>query len=349
MQEIKDSKEKHLVNMDALRALAVIGVVAHHTKAVTGFSIPFIGDYGGLLGVELFYLISGFLITESASKSNLKKYTIHRIFRIFPAYWFAYLLFGFFAGTFLQPNRDWFAFFLNIINLQQFSPKALIGYDTLHVTWTLTVELIWYFIAPIFVINKGRWTLLWLAASIFISTTWSVFAAQGHFNSWFANGFASLATPADPGQVAIIINNAFPAQMFFFIFGGCIYLYRDFFFRLNETLINASIIIFILLIGIYQAKLPSPIFLTGLGLGALMLKFLRAPATQDKLFPRIGKISYSIYLIHFPIIIFCAQKFSASMGIFSIALAYAIIFVISNIIYELIEKRFIAIGRKISQ
>ncbi len=345
---MNNTKETYLVNMDALRALAVIGVVAHHTKAVTGFNVPFIGDYGGLLGVELFFIISGFLITESACRSNLRKYIIHRVFRIFPAYWFTYLLFAIPAGIFLKPEQDWFAFFLNIINFQQFSPKALITYDVLHVTWTLTVELIWYFIAPIFIMGKGRWALWWLIASIFISTCWSFYAAQGYFNAWFADGFASLPNMADPGQVGIIINNAFPAQMFFFIFGGCIYFYRDFFFRINETFVNATIVAFILLIGVYQGKFPSPIFLTGLGLGALMIKVLRAPPTKDKILPRIGKISYSIYLIHFPIIIFCVQKFNASLGNFSIVLAYLIIFVISNIIYELIERKFIAIGRKLT-
>ncbi|TDS76658.1 peptidoglycan/LPS O-acetylase OafA/YrhL [Comamonas sp. JUb58] len=348
MQEIKNNKETHLVNMDALRAIAVIGVVAHHTKAVTGFSIPFIGDYGGLLGVELFFIISGFLITESACRSNLRKYVIHRLFRIFPAYWFTYLLLGIPAGIFLKADQDWWAFFLNLVNLQQLSPKALIAYDVLHVTWTLTVELIWYFIAPLFILGKARWALWWLAASLVISTCWSFFAAQGYFNAWFADGFASLQNPADPGQVGIIINNAFPAQMFFFIFGGCIYFYKDFFFRINETVINATIIALLLLIGVYQGKLPSPIFLTGIGLGALMIKVLRAPPTKDKILPRIGKISYSIYLVHFPIIIFFAQKFSGSLGNISIALGYLTIFIVSNVVYELIEKKFIAIGRKLS-
>lgn len=348
MQEIKNPRETYLINMDMLRALAVIGVVAHHTKAVTGFNIPFIGDYGGLLGVELFFIISGFLITDSACRSDLKKYAIHRLFRIFPAYWLTYLLLAIPAGISLKPNQDWLALLLNIINFQQLSPKALIEYDVLHVSWTLTVELIWYFIAPIFILGKGRWALWWLIASILISTSWSYLAAHGYFNAWFANGFALLKNPADPGQVGIIINNAFPAQMFFFILGGCIYFYRDFFFRINETLINATIVAFILLIGVYQGRLPSPIFLTGLGLGALLIKVLRAPPTKDKILPRIGKISYSVYLIHFPVIIFFVQKLNASLGNFSIVLAYLTIFIFSNIIYELIERKFIAVGRKLA-
>ncbi len=348
MEKIETPKNTHLVNMDALRGLAVIGVVAHHTKAVSGFSIPFIGDYGGLLGVELFFLISGFLITESASKSSLKKYAIHRVFRIFPAYWFAYISLGLASGAFFRAPPDWPAFLLNILNLQQFSPEALIGYDVLHVTWTLTVELIWYIVAPIFALGNRRWAFYWLAASIVISTSWSFLAAQGHFNVWFAKGFSALATPADPGQIGIIINNAFPAQMCFFILGGCIYFHRDLFFKINETIINAILIGFVLLIGTYQDKLPSPIFLTGIGLGALLIKYLRSPATKDRLLPYIGKISYSIYLIHFPVIIFFLQRFSDSLGRFSIALAFVAILIASNIIYELIEKRFIAIGRKIS-
>jgi exopolysaccharide production protein ExoZ len=340
----------HLANLDVLRALAVIAVVLHHTKVATGFAFPFLGDFGGLLGVQLFFLISGYLITESAIKHSLHAYVLHRFFRIFPAYWLVYiglaLLHG--SGFFFADKTGLISILLNLLNLQQISPKALLQYDVLHVSWTLTVEIFWYMLAPFLVLAGRRWALLSLAVGVLVSTVWSCLAAQGVLDPLFQADFASLSTPVDAGQKSIIVNNAFPAQIVFFIMGSCLYYYRDKLLRLNSTLLNAMSVSFVLLAGIFVNRLPAPIFLTGIGLAAFFLLVLRAPASGDWLLIRIGKVSYSIYLIHFLLILTVARKFGPHIGLYVIPLAFLLIFIVANLLYMFVEKPFILLGRRLS-
>ena len=77
-------KGQYITGIDGLRAIAVLMVLAYHLK------LPF--AKGGLLGVTIFFVISGFLITrilvselESTHKVDLKKFWSRRIRRLIPA------------------------------------------------------------------------------------------------------------------------------------------------------------------------------------------------------------------------------------------------------------------------
>lgn len=63
-----------------------MALVIHHLN-YTDLQVPLFDTYGGLLDVQFFFVISGYLITESASKHAWKVYALHRFMRIFPAYW----------------------------------------------------------------------------------------------------------------------------------------------------------------------------------------------------------------------------------------------------------------------
>lgn len=78
------SAKRYITSLDGLRAFAVIAVILYHLKA------PF--SQGGLLGVTVFFVISGYLITglltaewESSATINLPQFWLRRIRRLFPA------------------------------------------------------------------------------------------------------------------------------------------------------------------------------------------------------------------------------------------------------------------------
>ena len=84
--------EKNENNFNFLRLFAALMVIYGHTSAVTGngpqdIFLQYIGfKFIGGIAVDVFFLISGFLITASAIHSkSLKYYIVSRIFRIYPA------------------------------------------------------------------------------------------------------------------------------------------------------------------------------------------------------------------------------------------------------------------------
>ena len=109
----------HFPNLNGLRFIAAFLVFIHHSEQIKGVfgmpnywkSIPAIFEIGKL-GVHLFFVLSGFLITyllfteiDLASKINLKNFYVRRILRIWPLYFLLVFL-----GLAAFPNFDIFSF-----------------------------------------------------------------------------------------------------------------------------------------------------------------------------------------------------------------------------------------------
>ena len=83
-------RRRHMLALDGLRALAIIGVLLHHTRHRP---FPFVQ---GFRGVWVFFVLSGFLITTLALREearngslNIRAFMIRRVFRILPLYYLA--------------------------------------------------------------------------------------------------------------------------------------------------------------------------------------------------------------------------------------------------------------------
>lgn len=136
--------------LDGLRALAVFGVMISHW-----IHFDFIQTCGfGFWGVNLFFVLSGFLITElllrqiyqkEESASILKKFYIKRTLRIFPIYYLV-IIFAFILNLDNSRNLALFSFLytLNIYN----SFSGNVG-DALSHIWSLCVEEQFYLIWPL--------------------------------------------------------------------------------------------------------------------------------------------------------------------------------------------------------
>lgn len=165
MSLIDHSKSKFRFDINALRALAVVLVVLYHFD-VRGFSV-------GFIGVDVFFVISGYLMTQillgTLEKNNFNyfKFIFARIKRIWPALVVLVLvLCG--LGSFLLPQSDYVSFAaqardaLFFISNIEFA-KGL-GYFTTNVeerwflhSWSLSVEWQFYCIYPF--ILFGLWKL----------------------------------------------------------------------------------------------------------------------------------------------------------------------------------------------
>src|SRR5437773_11061572 len=88
----KKSPIPYYPSLDGLRGVAIILVLLHH-------NFDFIPNFSyGWIGVDLFFVLSGFLITEiliatREEKNYLPKFYLRRALRIFPLYYLAIILF----------------------------------------------------------------------------------------------------------------------------------------------------------------------------------------------------------------------------------------------------------------
>lgn len=148
---------KRLPSLDGWRAVAIVIVLCHHT--VFSYNYPFAADpwsslvFDGNLGVRIFFVISGFLISylllNEAAKNggiNLKSFYVRRVFRIFPVY-FAYLavlLILAMAGLYHDSLSAWIGCLTFTRNMVGHNPPTA----TAHF-WSLAVEEQFYLVWPV--------------------------------------------------------------------------------------------------------------------------------------------------------------------------------------------------------
>src|SRR6476469_9154525 len=101
MSAILYSNKSHMPVLDGVRGMAVLLVIVFHF-----YSIGF-----GWLGVDLFFVLSGFLITgiliDSRNKENFfRNFYVRRTLRIFPLYYFALILFYLITSSGIVEHKD---------------------------------------------------------------------------------------------------------------------------------------------------------------------------------------------------------------------------------------------------
>jgi len=140
--------------LDSLRAIAAISVMLfHYTYGYNHNDTNFL-FHKGFMGVELFFVISGFVIFMTLQNTETtKKFAISRFARLFPAYWFSVLLsFVLFSIPFIfnsqiQPSFTVGSISLSklFVNLTMF--QSYFGVEHIDgAYWTLSVELIFYLV-----------------------------------------------------------------------------------------------------------------------------------------------------------------------------------------------------------
>jgi peptidoglycan/LPS O-acetylase OafA/YrhL len=160
-------KPRNIPSLDGLRAVSVLLVLASHMNGVLAQKLPFIPFwlyvFWGALGVQTFFVISGFLITHLLLKElnttgtvNLKRFYFRRAMRIFPPF-YVYLavalsltLAGFFPGE-LRAFLVAGTYTWNYLGT---------GSELVEHTWSLSLEEQFY--------------LLWPAALVFLGARKSV-------------------------------------------------------------------------------------------------------------------------------------------------------------------------------
>lgn len=195
-------KTGHFAGLDGLRLLAILPVIAHHATPR-----PLSGIAGkGAVGVDLFFVLSGFLITTLLLREHrvrgrvrLGRFFVRRALRIFPLY---YAVLALYVGAALRqpadsPER---AHLLgNLVYHASYTANWFVNYDVPHAvpfsfSWSLCVEEQFYLLWPWLVFALGsRTALLWTMS------TWMA------LDVWLTHG--GLALPA--GGTAMRVSTSF--------------------------------------------------------------------------------------------------------------------------------------------
>lgn len=330
---------KYRAEIDGLRALAVVPVIFFHAGFQT-FS-------GGFVGVDIFFVISGYLITtiliEDIEKKNFSIINFYerRARRILPILFFVMLVCIPFAWLWMLPSylKD---FSQSLIAISLFVSNILFwkesGYfepeadeiPLLH-TWSLAVEEQYYLLFPIFLIvawrfNKDRvfWIIVVMAITSLLISEW------GWRNKEIANFYLSptRAWELFAGSIAAFIVHKRGVQK-------------------SDILATLGLVAIIFSLFIYDESTPFPSIFALVPIIGVMLLVLYAnketlvgKILSNKFLVGIGLVSYSAYLWHQPLFAFTRIKFrdepSASimltLSVVSIMLAF--------VTWKYIEKPF---------
>ena len=315
MNQIK--KNSFEIEINGLRGLAILLVVLFHYE-IYPFS-------GGFIGVDIFFVISGYLIGKIIENKNLnflnyKEFLFKRVKRIFPGLFFL-LIISFIFFSFLLSPEHLIEFSKSLISNLLLIPNFYFwtesnyfdvssNYKPLLHTWSLGVEYHFYLIWPL---------LVWIIKDLFkdkffLNLFFIVFIIFSLFFNLYVISFAPVFENKFlyGKYVSDTIFYLSPFRIFEFVFGYLLVINKK---RIKNNFINEIIFVFGFLLIIYAALsfdgktlFPSTnaLFPT---IGAFLLIFSKDSFFSNKILKNefinyLGNISFSLYLYHWPVLIF---------------------------------------------
>lgn len=364
---------QHLPELDGIRGIAILLVVYYHAG-------QFVPDGGlqdvyvlvcilGWCGVDLFFVLSGFLITgilldTRESPDYFRSFYGRRAVRIVPLYAVFLLLYFHVAIPLAHHLGKWpeissageIWFWTYLTNW-----RAAWGYEYKNIShfWTLAIEEQFYLVWPAVVFFAGRRSLRWvclslIAGSLLLRSFWDI-----------------------PGERSMLM--ATPMRVDSLAFGAlAALLMRDpqWAPKLAGWTGKAAAASFLLLLGVFWLARDSAVptdprapYVSTYGLTLLGVLFtclvLRCALKQGVRFRslmrwrplrRMGKYSYCIYVVHLPISYFCIKVENAwrtgrglgsniPLSLFTTAACVALSYGVALVSWNLLERRFLELKK----
>lgn len=285
--------KKRFIFLDLCRLLAVVSVVCGHKfigdfnhisvsasnhiifRDIVGFLTPFC--FGGGFGVVLFFCVSGYIIRYVLETETWQAFLIKRIFRIFPLYWAAVLIWYFSMPESSRPTLNNLIIQCSLFGDFFNTPYALNG-----VEWTLRIEVLFYILLGISkaagLLNlKSIWfitVLFSLCLFLFIMPAWPQ-------NKMWSQGYVSIYSP--------------------FLFVGV--FFREFEKKSISTPLFIALIASTIFMYCYSIQSVQPNWINArfavLGVSAFaLLYWKRSNITLPALAVILSELTYSLYLFH---------------------------------------------------
>lgn len=333
-----DSRHRYLPHVDGLRAIAVISVLLYH------LDMTFIS--GGFVGVDVFFVISGYLITShirqaiQCKRFTFRKFYMKRARRLLPAL-LVTLLATLLAGYFILPAANYQALgresLFSLLSASNILFWLQSGYfdsasdlkPLLH-TWSLSVEEQFYLIWPlllVFFASERRALQLLLTLGLL-----SLVAAQ----YWLSK---------EPALVFFMM----PFRIVEFALGAMLFwlertvrpapFVRELLSLIGLALIAASLLL------INNTTLFPGLWALPVCLGTALVIFCAAGTQIGRILSLspvryLGMISYSLYLVHWPLIVFYKYINLAALTWQDQLLLMSLSIALASLMYHLVETPF---------
>ncbi len=347
----------YLPGLDGLRAIAVMGVLLYHA----GWSVlP-----GGFLGVDVFFVLSGFLITtlilEELGRSgrvDFRRFYLGRARRLLPAVllmllvvgavvvWWAHdaaRQFGTDAIASIFYVNNWW-YILSDQSYFEFTGRP----PLLKHLWSLAVEeqfyLVWPALAYVIVRRSSRRVLRWVALGLALaSTVWmAALATMGGYPEYadpsrayfgtdaHAMGLligAALATAWRPGRLPRSLPRA-SQRLLMGVGVGALLAVLAFFLLVGEFtpwLYRGGFLVLAIIVAILIAMATHPALPLGTWLGNAPMRY-------------IGQRSYGLYLWHWPVMMLTRPGLDTPLeGPANLVLQLALTFALAEASYRFVE------------
>lgn len=335
---------KYRPEVDGLRALAIIPVILYHA----GFSV----FSGGFVGVDVFFVISGYLITTiiisevSEKRFSLVTFYERRARRILPPLFLVIFISIPFAWLWLVP-RDLQGFYQSILAILTFSSNFLFWLESgyfepaaelkpmLH-TWSLAVEEQYYILFPLFIMGVWRLGKTSVFALLTVFCICSLLLAQWEVYNNPDRAFYLLHTRGWEILLGSLVG---------------LYLFRDknieFKNAINQSLSLIGLCLILYSVFVYDRDTPFPSLFTLVPtFGAALIILFAKPKTlvykllSCQILVWVGLLSYSIYLWHQPLMAFAKYRSSSEPTELFMLLLVLLSILLAYLTYLCVEKPF---------
>jgi len=353
-------KLSYLYHIDTLRAIAVLLVILFHLE-IKLFN-------GGFIGVDVFFVISGFLITRllrheflETGKISFKNFYLKRVRRLIPtlylviilAFIFTYLTFS--PSDFINATNSMFKSSIALSNFHFLEESDYFNTSSnfkplLH-TWSLGIEEQFYLLYPItffllmkFFSKNKKGLIISLLGILILSICYTVYTST----IGISDKFHDLLMPKRYASAELSSIHFFmlPFRIFEFLIGSIAALMGSFKIKSELSKLTINSLGLILIIGSSIAFSKDTLYLSTLNilpcLGVFFLVYFPlskhlAILFDNKVFIYIGKISYTLYLVHWLIIVIYRYIVDRGFNIQDKIGLFIVTLIVSAVIYKYYE------------
>lgn len=342
------SHKNTITSLQALRACAALLVVLYHMglsdyQTRNAYFIHFFNF--GFSGVDIFFVLSGFIIYYSTTKNpkmTALEFLLRRFIRIFPIYWVAIIAtLGAYLISLAYPSllsshqliydtikTGNVLFILNSLFLLPFTHPPLLA-----VSWTLSFEILFYLLFGIFFFNSKKMLLiallLWVSICFLLMLTYPI------------NFFSESSGPFLP------VFNPIVSEFLF----GC--LVAIFAIKKNHAYSKIALILGIIFFGVsifvHAGGNVYSEFSYGIPAAFIIYGFSGLTFNISRFYTYLGDASYSIYIFHVPLLSALGKSaflFKELGNTMASILIFVIIVSVSCFIHSYIENPLLAFFRK---